>query len=181
MKSDLLDKIWLSGGVVGALVSLHLSMNDIPHYKGSVVPWSFLALIACVVILWLKLISSKIIRLPDLVSALILVVVVAFFTYFVVNSRARAKQALITKSSAQVAGVVIQFHNIRTKGLNGTSFGLSVVYRYSVGGKEYVEEDGIADNTASRAVFAIGKEVAIRYALTEPSVSQLVVQNSNTK
>lgn len=173
---NLIDKAWILAAVIVGLVSYHISVNDIPHYNRELaVPWSLLALISSLVVLSEKLRRSGIVRLPDGFFILILVLVVCFLTFHVVNSRYREKSILIHKSPALVTGIIVGIQEIRSKGsgAQNMSIGLGVVYRYSVRGKEYVEADGVADNAKNRETYRQGMSVVIRYALKDPSVSEI--------
>ncbi|MDQ3060240.1 MAG: DUF3592 domain-containing protein [Pseudomonadota bacterium] len=173
---NFIDKVWILAAVIAGLVSYHISVNDIPHYNSGQSPhWPFLALISSLVVLSEKLRRSGIVRLPDAFFMLILGSAIFFLMFHVVDSRYRAKSILIYKSPALVTGVVVRADQMRTKGFESQrmSIGLSVVYRYSVSGKEYVEADGVADNAKNREAYRQGMDVVIRYALKDPSVSEI--------
>lgn len=182
MKLSFVDKFWILGALTCVVASLAISMNDIPHYRHSIIHWPFLTLVAGLVVLWLKLLKNSILsRLPKVVLAIPLIALVFFLIFFVVNARYRTKTAFIVKSSAQVAGVVIDASEIRTKGLQANSIGLNIVYRYTVNGQEYVESYGVANTTLNRSSFATGNAVTVRYAISDPSVSDLNIQEALVK
>lgn len=179
MKLKLVDKIWFLGAAIAAVVAFHVTVNDIPH-TGTPMPWSFLVLIASLAIFWFKLRASGILKLPNVISVLILVGFVTFLTFYSVNLRYQVKSKIISQSSSVVEGVVIRVSELRSRVPGGLNVGLRIVYKYSVNGKEYTEEDGVADNLENRELYSLGRRINIRYAHKNPSISEVVAKNTTT-
>lgn len=174
------DIIWLLGTMLFGLVAFHSAANDIPHHGDSPVPWNLLLVISCVTAFWFKLKTTGLLRINELLSMVILVATVALLTFCLVNLRHQAKSKMISGSSSVVEGVIIRSSTISSKGYPFKAIGLYIEYGYEVEGKKYIETEGVADTPTNRDSYSPGKRVEIRYARTNPSVSEIATENART-
>lgn len=179
MNLKTVDKLWLLGSMVIALVAFHFAANDVSHL--GVVPWNLLLVISCVTVFWFKLKTTGLLRINELLSMVMVVAIVALLTFSLANLRIQAKSKMISGSPSVVDGIIIRSSEIMSRGYSSKVAGLYIEYGYEVEGKKYIETVGVADTPENRDSYRPGKSVEIRYARTNPSVSEIVTKYTRTE
>lgn len=166
------DKVWIAGAVIAGLISCWLHVTHIPHFRESPIQWPLLWFVASMVVFMMKL-CSRSCWVGERTLVIVLMTAVLGSVFGVAQLQSDRKVRLIDRSPALTSGFVQGTYVPQTRLSYKSTGPLRVVYRYSVAGRDYLEADEVAATPENRAAYSDGAKIAIRYAITDPSVSEV--------